>query len=60
MQLNPRDPRLLLLVLLASVAIVAGCKDSGTSTSSGTGSESQPLVADENTELVKVSVTGAT
>ena len=30
MHLNPRDPRLLLLLLLISVAVVAGCQDSGT------------------------------
>jgi hypothetical protein len=58
MRLNPRDPRLLLLMLLISVAVVAGCKDSGTS--AGAGSESKPLVSDENTDLVTVSVTGAT
>jgi hypothetical protein len=45
-------------MLLISVAVVAGCKDSGTS--AGAGSESKPLVSDENTDLVTVSVTGAT
>jgi hypothetical protein len=57
MRLNPRDPRLLLLLLITA-ACVAGCSDTGSST--GTSSESPPLVADENTDLVKVSVTGAT
>ncbi len=58
MRLNPRDPRLLLLMLLITAACVAGCSDAGSST--GTSSESTPMVADENTDLVKVSVTGAT
>jgi hypothetical protein len=58
MRLNPRDPRLLLLMLLISAACVAGCSDGGSAT--GTSSDSPPLVADENTDLVKVSVTGAT
>jgi hypothetical protein len=56
MRLNPRDPRLLLLMLLIGAACVAGCSNSGSSTSS----DSEPMVADENTDLVKVSVTGAT
>jgi hypothetical protein len=61
MRLNPSNLRLLPLLLLASVAMVAGCQESGT-TSSGAGSSSEtaPLVADETSELVKVSVTGAT
>ena len=59
MRLNPRDPRLLLLLmLLITAAGVAGSSDTGSST--GTSSESPSRVADENTDLVKVSVTGAT
>jgi hypothetical protein len=61
MRLNPSNLRLLPLLLMISLALVAGCQDAGTTSSgAGSSSESAPLVADENSELVKVSVSGAT
>ncbi len=57
MRMNPRDPRLLLLLLFISVAVVAGCQDAGKTSG---GDESEALIDDPNTERVMVSVTGAT